>query len=262
MGEFLKRIRLGPPQLRYSAKVGIAAGVAYLLTQGSNEYAIYSAFAAALVVGGSVGEDLATSISRIKGTFAGMLAAIVATWSFQPNWFTVGLATSLTTALAIASGWGIQVARVGVTVCVITLVAHHSNPVQYDVLRLINTVIGVAVGFLVSFLIWPARGPAQVELARRDVLVVSTRLLDAIDAGAQPLRPVQGELHDALSAVVKAWRDMARERRVSRNAVVKEAEVEMTLRLGLDVLACALGTPDVDSVRLLRERISSMSSKG
>jgi hypothetical protein len=53
-------------QLRYRTKVGIAAGLGYFLTQGGHsQYAIDSAITAALVVGTSVGEDLATSANRV-----------------------------------------------------------------------------------------------------------------------------------------------------------------------------------------------------
>ncbi len=255
-------IRFGRPQLRYCIKVGIASGVGYLLTQGQrNDYAIYSAFAAALVVGSSVGEDLATSANRIKGTFTGVIAAMVASAFFGPSWITVGLASMLTAAMALASGWGIQVARVGVTVSVVTLVAHDSNAVQYDLLRAWNTLIGVAVGLAVSFLIWPARGRGQVNEAAREVLAVSMRLVDAMDRG-KPLRRLQSELHDALSAVVKAWRDLNRERQVAGTPAMEEAQVEMTLRLGLEVLVCALGRPDADSVRDLRQRLNAMFGHG
>ena len=256
-------IRLARPQLRYCLKVGLAAGLGYALTQGNrNQYAIYSAFAAALVVGTSVGEDLATSANRIKGTFAGIVAAMVTTALFDPNAVTVGLAAFVTATIALAGGLGIQAARVGVTVCIITLVAHDSNWAQYDLMRLFNTVIGVVTGLAVSFWIWPARGPDQVAGAAREVLTTSARLLDAIDTGERPLRPLQGELFDAVSAVVKAWRDMNLEQLVARSAVVEEAQVEMTLRLGLDVLSCALRGPDADLVRDLRQRINAMRSDG
>lgn len=256
-------IRLGRSQLRYCAKVGIAAGLGYALTQGNrNEYAIYSAFAAALVVGTSVGEDLVTSANRIKGTFAGMVAAMVTTALFDPNAITVGVAAFTTATIALAGGLGIQAARVGVTVCIITLVAHDSNWAQYDLMRMFNTVIGVVVGLAVSFWIWPARGPDQVRQAAGEVLTTSARLLDAIDQGQRPLRPLQGEVFDAVAAVVKAWRDMSLEQLVARSAVVEEAQVEMTLRLGLDVLSCALRGPDAGSVQDLRRRINSMGSDG
>jgi uncharacterized membrane protein YccC len=257
------RIRFGRSQRRYCTKVGIAAGLGYLLTQGNlNQYAIYSAFAAALVVGASVGEDLATSANRIAGTFAGMVAAMVATALFGPNWITVGLAVWLTAAIALASGWGMQVARVGVTVCIITLVMHDEHPLQYDLMRTLDTLIGVAVGLAVSFLVWPLRGPENVKQATRNVLTVSARLLDAAETGAATLRPIEGELHDALAGVVKAWRDMNREKRVAPTAMVEEAQVDVTLRLGLDVLSCALRGPDADSVADLRQRINAVCSHG
>ena len=76
------------------------------------------------------------------------------------------------------------------------------------------------------------------------------------------MRPLAGELHDALAAVVKAWRDMKREQRVARAVTLEEAQVDMTLRLGLDVLSCALRGPDADSVQDLRQRINAMCSHG
>ena len=76
------------------------------------------------------------------------------------------------------------------------------------------------------------------------MLEASARLLDAIEKGESELRPLQGKVHDALAAVVKAWRDLSRERRVARHrAAVEEAQIEIMLRLGLDVLSCALREP-------------------
>ncbi len=155
------RIDVDALQWRYCIKVGIAAGLGYLLAQGNlNQYAIYGAFTAALVVGASVGEDLATSANRVKGTVAGMAAAMVATAAFGPNALTVGFAVSLTTVIALASGWGIQVARVGVTICIITLVLHDVDALRYNLIRSGNTLIGVVVGLAVSFFVWPVHGPS------------------------------------------------------------------------------------------------------
>ena len=68
---------LGGVQWRYCVKVGLAAGLGYLLTQGNaSQYAVYSAFTAALIVGANFGEDLATSANRVKGTLVGMLAGM------------------------------------------------------------------------------------------------------------------------------------------------------------------------------------------
>ena len=252
-------------QLRYCAKVGIAAGLGYQVTQGGlNQYAIYCAFTAALVVGTSVGEDLATSANRVKGTIAGVVAAVVTSALFGPNAITIGLAAALTTALALARGWGIQVARIGVTVGLITLVAHDDNAVQYDLLRMLATLIGVAIGLAVSFFIWPAHGPAQVQQAMRDVLKTSAQLLDAVEKHGEPrLRPRQAGLHDAVAALVKAWRDSIASGRWRRGSRWKRRRSKRRCAWDIDVLSCGTAgarTPGSGSSNL-RERIIAMSSR-
>jgi len=77
---------------------------------------------------------------------------------------------------------------------------------------------------------------------------------------ARQLRPPEGGVHDALAAVVKAWRDLNREKRVRRTAIVEEGQVDMMLRLGLDVLSCALREPRTDSLQELRARIDHVTS--
>ena len=72
------------PQLRHCAKVAIATIAAYVLTQGGhNEYALFSMLGAALVVGGSVGEDLNTSLNRVRGTVAGTVVGIAIAYTIE-----------------------------------------------------------------------------------------------------------------------------------------------------------------------------------
>jgi uncharacterized membrane protein YccC len=80
------------------------------------------------------------------------------------------------------------------TVSIITLVAHDSNALEYDLWRTIATLIGVAIGLAVSFLVWPVHGAAQVAHAQRDLVTSASRLLDAVELGTEPLRPRQGAL--------------------------------------------------------------------
>ena len=83
---------LGGTQWRYCAKVGLAAGLGYLLTQGNaSQYAVYSAFTAALIVGANFGEDLATSANRVKGTLVGMAAGMTVSAFLGPSALAVGV---------------------------------------------------------------------------------------------------------------------------------------------------------------------------
>ena len=232
---------LGRAQWRYCAKVGLAAALGFLLTQGGqNHYAVYSAFTAALIVGASVGEDLATSVNRVKGTLAGMIAGMAVAAFFGPSAIAVGLAVAATSLLALALGWGIPVARIGVTLCIVTLVVHRDDALEYDLLRAANTMIGIAVGLAVSFFVWPARARGERARSTRLVLEESARLLEALAAGERDLRAAELRLHDALGAVVKAARDETLERRWRLGTGQPDAHALPIAQFGFDVLATAL----------------------
>jgi uncharacterized membrane protein YccC len=239
----LRAIGWKPPggtQWRYCVKVGLAAALGYLLTQGTeNQYAIYSAFTAALVVGASVGEDLATSANRVKGTLVGMLAGMAVSLAFGPSFVAVALAVGLTALLSISLGWGVPAARIGVTLCIITLVTHHADALEYNTLRAFNTLIGVVLGLAVSFLVWPVHAHDALRRATGASLLAAERLLQALAAGSQDLRPPQLDLYDALADLVKA----ARERNVEKQVFdtrQPDSRALQILQFGLEVLAATL----------------------
>ena len=256
---------LGGVQWRYCVKVGLAAGLGYLLTQGNqNQYAVYSAFTAALIVGANFGEDLATSVNRVKGTIVGMAAGMAVSAFLGPNALTVGVSVGLTALIALLVGWGVAVARIGVTLCIITLAFHSDDALRYDVLRAVNTVIGIAVGLGVSFLLWPVRARDEVERAARAVLDAAARLLDAQAAGERDLRAAELKLYDALASMVKAARDGRVERRLRLQQEMPSARALAILQFGHDLLAAALaaeghgGELARPSLEALRSRLEEL----
>lgn len=254
--------RLSGAQWRYCAKVGIATALGYALTQGGlNQYAIYSAFTAALVVGTSVGEDLATSVNRVKGTLVGMIAGMVVTALFPPSFLTIGASASFTALIALLFGWGVPVARIGVTVCIITLAVHAVDAVHYDLYRALNTLIGIAAGLAVTFFIWPVRGKAELDRTTAALVSASRAVLDALARGEQDLRPLLGKLHDNISAVIKAGRDARREWKTGRPVDVDQGRVFEVIQLGVDVLSAALGKPSAEEVQALALRAEHLTAR-
>jgi len=220
-----------------------------------------------LIVGASVGEDLAASANRVKGTLAGMIAGMAVSAFFGPSALAVGLAVAATALLALALGWGIPVARVGVTVCIITLVAHGANALEYDFLRAVNTLIGIVVGLAVSFFVWPVRARDALERSLRLALEAAAKLLDALAAGERDLRPAQSRLYDALGALVKAGKEIRLERRVRLEAGMLGPRALPVLQLGLEVLAGALAAeghapeaPPRSSLEALRRRLDELAN--
>jgi uncharacterized membrane protein YccC len=253
---------LNGSQWRYCAKIGIAAALGYALSRGvHNEYAIYAAFTAALIVGTSVGEDLATSGNRVQGTLVGMLAGALAATFVGPSFLTVGASASLTALIALGFGWGVPVARIGVTVCIITLAMHSTNAVHYELMRGLNTLIGIVAGLAVTFFVWPVHGRTELERTMKDVLSLSRTLLEALAHGERDLRALQGKLHDGVAALVKAGRDARREWRTGAPATVDEAHVIEVLRFGVDVLSAALGGCLAEGLAALRQRLEDLSAK-
>ena len=114
--------------LQYCAKVGIAAFFGYLLCVGDRQqYGIYSAFTAALIVGTSVGEDLGTAGNRVRGTLAGMAAGLAVAAAFGMSAFTLAAGVALTAFIATGFGWGVPAARIGATVCAIIIAPTRIN---------------------------------------------------------------------------------------------------------------------------------------
>jgi uncharacterized membrane protein YccC len=249
-------------QWRYCAKVGIATALGYALTQGGqNQYAIYSAFTAALIVGTSVGEDLATSANRVKGTLAGMVAGMAVSALVGPSLLAIGASAAFTALLAILMGWGIPVARIGVTVCVITLAVHHADALSYDLYRALNTIIGIVAGLAVTFFIWPVRGQEELARTTRDLLAACRALLDAAARGEKDLLKLEGKVHDCIGALVKAARDEQLERKAGHPVAVNDERTLETIQLGVDVLAAGLRSPATGALEALGHRVDRLTAR-
>ncbi len=132
-------------QLRHCAKVALAAVVAYALTFGGrNDYALFSAMGAALVVGGSVGEDLKTSLNRVRGTVAGALVGAAFATVLGKTIWSLGIAVGVMAWLSIGLGWGVAAMRVGIPMTLVILFTHEADAAHYGVWRVLNTLMGVA----------------------------------------------------------------------------------------------------------------------
>ena len=83
--------------------------------------------------------------------------------------------------------------RVGIAMALVVWFAHTSDAAHYAIWRLLNTLIGVSVGFAVSRLVWPIRGRNEIANALDRVLKATRTLLDALASGtaSDALLPLQ-----------------------------------------------------------------------
>jgi uncharacterized membrane protein YccC len=231
------------PQLRYCAKLALAAVAAYALTLGErNEYALYSVLGAALVMGGSVGEDLNASLNRVRGTLAGALVGTALAYPLGMSVWSLGIAVAMLAWLSIGLGWGKPALRAGIAMAVVGLFTHTSDAAQYGIWRVLNTIIGVSIGVAVSRLVWPVRGRDEVAGAIDRALAATMAALDGLARGASSdaLRPLQLEVLDTLAELKTARTNARMAQRLDRNTDLLNARTVLAVRAAIDTLGASL----------------------
>lgn len=185
--------------LHYCAKVALAALVGYLLSIGDAYTAMYGAFSAALIVGGSRGEDTGTAMNRVRGSLAGIVVALACALATLPPALGVSIGIGATAYVCMGFGWGVSAARVGATLCAATVLAHSNDALDYTLMRATNTLIGIACGLLISYFVLPVRGRDALAKSASSALQACARLLAVL--GEAERRPIGDEGLAVLAAI-------------------------------------------------------------
>lgn len=229
-------------KLQYCAKVGIACFFGYLLCVGDRQqYGIYGAFTAALIVGTSVGEDLATSGHRVLGTLAGMIAGLAMSAAFGSSVWSLAAGVALTAFIVTGLGWGVPAARIGASLCAVIIAAHVANAFEYSLMRAVNTMLGVVVGMLVSLVVLPVRGRHEIARGRAATLAAVAAVLDRTGStGADDASALRLALLNAALALEKTGKDVARERILKEDVAGLVLQARHAQTVGLCAMAASL----------------------
>ncbi|MGX5696834.1 FUSC family protein [Agromyces soli] len=173
-------------QVAKSAVATIAAWlVAGWLVPG--QLPVFAAIAALLVVQPSVNQSFAKAIERSIGVIAGVVIASVLGLMFgSASWVVlVAIVVAMLAAWAIkmTPGTGNQVA-----ISAMLVLALGSSSPEYAVDRIIETLVGAAIGIVVNALIVP---PVLVAPARRDLALLGGELAASLDRLAAALESPQ-----------------------------------------------------------------------
>ena len=198
--------------LKQSCKVGVAVGLAYLLTYGErSQYALYAVLTASLVVGENLGEDLNLSIVRLVGTVIGAGVGVCTLYIGGIN--LVSLVVSIIVAGLVSKLIKLeQVNRVALAVCVVTLLLHQDGSSAYGIYRFINTIIGALIGFGVSLLLWPIRAEAAAAQTIDRLVELSAGVLSRLASNQNSVFDLGTSVEaQQLAKVFKVIRDVHRE---------------------------------------------------
>jgi uncharacterized membrane protein YgaE (UPF0421/DUF939 family) len=230
-------------QLRDCAKVALAAVVAYALTLGGrNDYALFSVMGAALVVGGSVGEDLSTSLNRVRGTVAGAFVGTALAIVLGKTIWSLGLAVGVMAWLSIGLGWGSAAMRVGIAMALVIVFTQAADAAHYGVWRVVNTLMGVVIGIAISRFVWPIRGRDEVAGAIDQALIATTAALEALAQGASSdaLQPLQVQVLDTLGDIRAARTNARLSRQLDRGADLLTERTVLAVRAAINTLGASL----------------------
>ncbi|QTX05695.1 FUSC family protein [Agromyces archimandritae] len=208
-------------QVVKSAAATVAAWLAaFWLVPG--QLPVFAAIAALLVVQPSVDESFGKAIERSIGVISGVLLATGISLLFgQDSWVilvAVVVAILAAWALRMTSGTANQVAISAMLVLTIG-----SAQPEYALDRVIETLIGAAIGIIVNTLIVP---PVLVEPARRDVALLGGELAASLDRLAAALEgPRTSTELEQLMLEARLMRPM----RDAAEASVEAGEASLTL---------------------------------
>jgi len=142
-------MRIGLPAVQVAARAGIAAGVSIAIARAiGTPHPIYAAIAAVIATDLDAATTRRLSLQRTGGTVLGALIG-AALSVFAPAAPGIALGVFAAMLACHASRMG-EAAKLGGFVCAIVLLEHTGDPWRYGVLRLAETLIGLAVAVAVS----------------------------------------------------------------------------------------------------------------
>ncbi|WP_335339036.1 FUSC family protein [Microterricola viridarii] len=226
-------------------KVAFASVLAWVIAQFllPTDLPIFAAIAALLVVQPSVNQTLGRAIERSVGVIAGVIVATVIAQLFGGSEWII-----LTTiVVSIFIGWALRLTPASanqIPISAMLVLALGTTTPGYAAERIIETLIGATVGFIVAISIAPPvlLTPAQesVTALGRELAATIERLAGALEEPMRPaqleelllnarlLRPMQAKASDA---VTQGRESLAFNPRRSRFGGAVEAEAALLARL-------------------------------
>ncbi|UOQ87973.1 FUSC family protein [Agromyces endophyticus] len=234
------------PPLLQVAKASVATIAAWLVAGWliPGQLPVFAAIAALLVVQPSVNQSFGKAIERSVGVILGVLIATAISLTVgQSSWI---ILVAIVVAMLVA--WALKMTPATsnqVAISAMLVLALGSSSPEYAIDRVIETLIGAAIGFVVNVAIVP---PVAVAPARRDLALLGGELAASLDrlAGAleTPQSPPQLQQLMVEARLMRPMRDAA-------DAAITAGEESLTLNPRRSAHRTDLG-----EMRTLLERLS------
>jgi uncharacterized membrane protein YccC len=214
-------------QLILAVRVTVAALSAFVLAQALHlRLPLWAVLTSLIVTQMSLGRSLKVASDYLVGTFLGVAygGALAILVPHDSEWALLGVLALAVAPLALIASFRTNFNVLPVTAVIILLVPamQHVSPTASAIDRVLEVVVGGVTGFLVSVLLFPARGHELTTDAAASMLgLIANALADLLKEVARPPEPHRvRRINDGIGAALTRL-----------TAIGVEAEHERTARL-------------------------------
>lgn len=217
---FASRCRL---QLILALRVTVASLAAFALAQALHlRLPLWAVLTSLIVTQMSLGRSLKVATDYLVGTFVGVAygGALAILIPHESEWALLLVLALAIAPLALISAFKANFNVLPVTAIIVLLVPtmQHVSPAVSALDRVVEVVVGGAVGFIVSVLVWPSRGHQMTTDAAASMLgLIADALGELLKEAAHPpdrrrLRSIQDRIGASLARLTAIGAEAEHER--------------------------------------------------
>ena len=229
LADVLRQRPQGIGSARHALRIAIAVTVSWMIAEAVSQstFALFAPITTLLVVQSSPWTTLGVSVQRVLGTGIGVLVASVYVNLVGLNWwsFLIGVLVALLIARRLPWSLGGQLQ---IPVAVVFVLALGPGTMQQDAWRVLDVVIGGAVGLVAVFVYPPRPKPAAFEVAMRSFRDgIITTLRDVGLESAEPRRVLPADVLHAYVGPSRRLRSLADDARSALLSLVEGSQFNL-----------------------------------
>lgn len=147
----------------------------------------FAAIAAIIAMESSISATFSTVKDRIYGTILGAILALVFSWIFPINWLSMGFGILIVIYVCNQFGWQGTI-KISTIVFIAVLLGYEAgNRWEYAVFRIVDTTIGLTIGTLINYYVFPHNMGGEIYRVVDDLLPDLNRMLETIGSHEENL---------------------------------------------------------------------------
>lgn len=164
-----------------TVKTAIAVAITLLISELLNiTNPFFAAIAAIIAMESSISATFSTVKDRIYGTILGAVLALFFSWIFPINWLSMGFGILIVIYVCNQFGWQGTI-KISTIVFIAVLLGYEAgNRWEYALFRILDTTVGLSIGTLINYYVFPHNMGGEIYRAVDDLLPNLNKMLETI----------------------------------------------------------------------------------